>query len=329
MTLFLFLLFIFLIFKNYSFFNKSNFNKRVIGLILFFAYAVIGKFIILNSIWLLPLDQLTLDYDLSFAFFPTLILFKGDLKGKKPKIAKPLANTGSGESISNNLDSPNFTSIVVWGTNLSTNVGYPRFSPLVSNMVILPSQMLSLFTGLLLSDGWLFLASKRSINACFGFSQSFAHFGYLWHVFTLLAHYCSSYPALRIRMRLGTVTLSLQFFTRSLPCLTALFNLWYFNGRKIIPANIFHDLTPLALAHWIMGDGTAHNNGLVLCTDSNSLEEVIRLMNVLMIKYDLICSIHTKRPGQYRIYISVKSMDKVRELVKPYMVNSMLYKIGL
>lgn len=51
-------------------------------------------------------------------------------------------------------------------------------------------------------------------------------------------------------------------------------------------------------------------------------------MNVLIIRYDLICTIH-KQKGQSMIYISAKSMPKVRELVAPFMVPSMLYKIHL
>jgi hypothetical protein len=36
-----------------------------------------------------------------------------------------------------------------------------------------------------------------------------------------------------------------------------------------------------------MGDGAIKNKGLVLCTDSFTLQEVIKLRNVLDIKYDI------------------------------------------
>lgn len=44
-------------------------------------------------------------------------------------------------------------------------------------------------------------------------------------------------------------------------------------------------LTPEALAHLIMGDGTSdHGRGVVLCTDSYTLQDVIKLMNKKNIK---------------------------------------------
>ena len=55
---------------------------------------------------------------------------------------------------------------------------------------------------------------------------------------------------------------------------------------------------------------------------------MVRLVNVLIIRYDLICFIRENRPGQYRVYISGKSMNKLRAIVLPYMDKSMLYKIN-
>lgn len=104
-------------------------------------------------------------------------------------------------------------------------------------------------------------------------------------MFSSLAHYCSAYPNLRIRSRFNKQTISLQFFTRSLPCLTELHPLFYPNRVKLIPQNIYELLTPVALAHLIMGDGSTQRHGLILCTDSYTLSEIIRLMNVLMIRY--------------------------------------------
>lgn len=41
-------------------------------------------------------------------------------------------------------------------------------------------------------------------------------------------------------------------------------------------------LTPVALAHLIMGDGGVRNHGLVLCTNSFVTKDVVRLLNVLV-----------------------------------------------
>ena len=79
-----------------------------------------------------------------------------------------------------------------------------------------------------------------------------------------------------------------------------------------------------------MGDGKlVESGGLRLCTNSYSLKEVILLMSVLIYRYDLNCTIHKADTNQFMIFIPKNSMEKVRNLVKPYMVSSMFYKIHL
>jgi len=86
-----------------------------------------------------------------------------------------------------------------------------------------------------------------------------------------------------------------------MPCLTELHSLFYLNGSarreqarlrcaagvKIIPQDIYNMLTPVALAHMVMGDGSVSRHGLILCTNSYSVQDVVRLMNVLIIRYIL------------------------------------------
>lgn len=222
------------------------------------------------------------------------------------------------------------TELVIWGSNLQSTIGEGRFTKVVRDMIRLPALQFSILVGLLLSDGWLSIATSTSLNARLGFKQSLAKSEYLLFVFNLLSHYCSNLPALVKGKKLGIAFYGVQFFTRSLPCFTELYNLFYVNKKKLIPAGIYNMLTPVALAHWIMGDGVFYKNkGITLCTDSYSVQDTVRLMNVLMIRYDLKCSLHLHREGQYRIYISSKSMESLTRIVKPYMTPCMFYKLGL
>ena len=75
-----------------------------------------------------------------------------------------------------------------------------------------------------------------------------------------------------------------------------------------------------------MGDGAKRNKGIVLCTDSFTLKEVILLMNILTIKFDLNCSIHNDG-NKYRIFINNISLNKILNKIKPYFDNHFLYKI--
>lgn len=219
-------------------------------------------------------------------------------------------------------------SVVLFGKNLASTVGI-KFSRTQLAMIRIAPYQYSVVIGLLLSDGWVIIASKTSKNARLGFKQSLAHFEYLWFVFNLLSHYCSSSPCLRTGTRAGNRSYDLEFFTRSMPCITELRSLFYPNGVKIVPHNIYELLTPIALAHMIMGDGAAQSHGLIICSDSYSIEDIVRLItHVLIIKYRLDCTLRVNRKNQYRIYIRQSSMPLLQDIVRPHFHSSMLYKIG-
>lgn len=184
--------------------------------------------------------------------------------------------------------------------------------------------------GLILSDGWLTFGSKTHKNARLGFKQSVDRAAYVLFVFNLLSHYCSNSATVTINRRAGKVNYGLQFFTRSMSCITKLHSIFYPNGVKIVSHNIYELLTPIALAHLVMGDGTWSRHGLNLCTNSFS---IVRLMNVLMIRYRLECTIHLKRRQnqkiEYLIYIRQGSIPLLRSIVSSYLHPSMYYKLGL
>lgn len=220
-------------------------------------------------------------------------------------------------------------SLVVWGTNLTSQVGSARFTKQITEMIALPPYQKSVVVGLILSDGMLRYAAKRSKNVLLLFGQSLAHSSYVWFVFFILSHYCKSLPVCRPRKRGENIFWIVEFATRSLPCLNEFYSLFYVNGIKVIPDNIYDLLSPVALAHVIMGDGSIQRHGLILCTDSYSVQDVVRIMNVLIIRYRLKCTLRYHRSTQSRIYISEQSMPLLRQIVKPYMCSSMLYKIKL
>lgn len=83
----------------------------------------------------------------------------------------------------------------------------------------------------------------------------------------------------------------------------------------MIPVNQINELlTPagilirIALAFWIMGDGETNPFGLRLCTDSFSVQDVVRLIKVLIIRYNLKCSLHIKKGKAiivFRFYLNL------------------------
>lgn len=194
-------------------------------------------------------------------------------------------------------------------------------------MVKFPPYERSVIVGLVLSDGWLRLPAVRSKNALLGFLQSGTNGKYFLEVFWSISHYCSSYPKFKIRSRFGKQNSSWELNTRAMLCFTELYSLFYSKGVKVIPENIYELLTPVALAHFIMGDGSGSRHGLLLCTDSFTISEVVKLINVLIIRYRLNCTLRFHSPTQPRIYIRESSIGKLRGIVEPYMFSSMLYKL--
>lgn len=74
-----------------------------------------------------------------------------------------------------------------------------------------------------------------------------------------------------------------------------------------------------------MGDGAKRNKGIVLCTDNFTLKEVVLLLNILNIKFDLDCKIHIDNK-YYRIFFNKKSLNKIFNYIKPYFEDHFWFK---
>jgi LAGLIDADG DNA endonuclease family len=61
--------------------------------------------------------------------------------------------------------------------------------------------------------------------------------------------------------------------------------MFYVNGKKIIPLELYNMLDYEGLAYWIMGDGTKTGNGMVLQTQSFTIKECVFIISVLIHKF--------------------------------------------
>lgn len=103
--------------------------------------------------------------------------------------------------------------------------------------------------------------------------------------------------------------------------------MFYQGSNKLVPLDIYNLLTPIALTFWIMGDGLGNFwKGLYLCTDSFSNYDIVRLMKVLLIRYNINSSLVTVL-GKSRIYIPSTESNKISKLVVGYIHPTMLYKL--
>ena len=121
---------------------------------------------------------------------------------------------------------------------------------------------------------------------------------------------------------------SLRFKTKRNPIFNQIHDYFYNGQIKILPQNIQHYLTPLALAIWFMDDGSKCGPGIRFATNKYSIQDVERLCHILNNKFSLIATSNKcGRPHQRVIYISSKSINKFYNIVKPYILPEMLYKI--
>jgi hypothetical protein len=116
-----------------------------------------------------------------------------------------------------------------------------------------------------------------------------------------------------------------QFVTRTNPVFTEWHSRFY-RDRKIVPSDIAHDLSPLALAVWLMDDGAADYAGVTFQTHSFSREEVDRLATVLRTRFHLSTGIRANRGG-WIIYIYAASVPQLSEIVQPHLLEDFSYKL--
>lgn len=124
-----------------------------------------------------------------------------------------------------------------------------------------------------------------------------------------------------------------KFFTKSLPCLHSLYDKFFKVGRKEVSLELLYGLTPIALAVWFMDDGSSHKNTLYLHTCGLSENSVENVVSYFRDKYGIFFKKRKRNnlyAGKVGFDLSVcqsKGGYKFMELVAPYIIPSMQYKI--
>ena len=195
-------------------------------------------------------------------------------------------------------------------------------------------------TGVLLGDGCLKMNGKHALLSIQQTDEALVNL--LWTI-------CNKYGLIskqvkclsRINKITGNDKKKVYYFqTLTFPYFTFLFNEWYKLdniqkiNKKIVPISVKENLTPIALAHWIMGDGTfdgGRAQRIIICTDSFELSEVNRLRFIILNKYNINSYVKSFQNGNnlvHRIVISGENRKRFQLLISPYIVPSLLYRIG-
>lgn len=196
--------------------------------------------------------------------------------------------------------------------------------------------IISIIFGSLLGDGY---AEYRKNGTRIAFYQEGKHLSYILWLHKIISNlgYCNPIlPKIQTRLgKKGIVRKIVRFKTWTYSSLNWIWDLWYVNGIKTVPSNVGEYLDPLALAIWIMVDGSRAGSGLKLSTNSFSYSDCLLIVKVLYENFNLKASVQSSGAtaanslnSQYVIYIWKESMPLLCEIVEPYVHSSMKYKLG-
>lgn len=172
------------------------------------------------------------------------------------------------------------------------------------------------------------------------------HAAYLEHKYQVLSSYCTTGPISGqvFDDRTGNIYYRSYFNTVVHSDFLVFGNMFYVYDKKLrkmvkrVPTDqvLGKFLTESALAYMYMDDGAlkwkGHSNAMRICTESFPPEDVTRLRGVIFNKFKIVTSQRKKtRDGVYvgdRIVIPEKSSAAFRDLIKPYLVDCMKYKVS-
>lgn len=192
----------------------------------------------------------------------------------------------------------------------------------------LPPFLVEAAIGMLLGDASMY---RVSTHALIKFEQGYQQLAFISHLFELFAQYCFM-TELGVRMtlsgpRIGLIK-SYWFKTFSHPSFTAIWDLFYVDGKKIILAGlVLNHVTAVSLAYWIMCDGSLNGNTMILHTQGFSLDENMIISSELNQKFGFNSGVIPHKNKYWVVRIPAANAGVLRDLISPYMIPSMLYKV--
>lgn len=210
---------------------------------------------------------------------------------------------------------------------------------------LISDKTLEVITGELLGDGHI-SSGDNSYRLQFTFASNILD--YVNHLkFNVLKEVCNDskptpYPKENPKQY--------WFASKAMPLFKDLHSQWYkinnninYKNRdkfiKVLPKNIYDLLTPISIAHWLMGDGyyNTKEECIYFCTDNFTKDEVLLLIDILDKKFKIKSNISNRnyldkdnnQINHFRIRLPKDSTLKLIKLVKRYIIPIMKYKLGI
>ena len=186
--------------------------------------------------------------------------------------------------------------------------------------------------GTILGDGFLQKTGKN--NARLRLEHSLKQQDYLIWKCKILNNFFQKKPEIleRFNLKFGKSYQYIRNQSYSGLEFGKLHQLFYVDGKRIIPNEFFKLLKePMSLAVWFMDDGYYYPRDRIAYIylpklDSNSTNN---LLIALKMNYGLSPQLKIKKRGEYVLIFTVKDTAKLIQIIKPYIIKSMSYKIPL
>ncbi len=176
-----------------------------------------------------------------------------------------------------------------------------------------PTEM-EIIVGCLLGDGTL---SKSGKHYRLRVEHTARHKEYVKWKHNLLSRLCIS------NIQYSRSNSSYRFGTVGHPTISSLRQKWYPSGNKII-AKKFR-ITPKQLAIFFMDDGTRHRDTINISVHNFARKDIENLQGQLK-NFNIKTTINSDSKG-FRLYVLKQSYANFKQLVKPYIVKCMAYKL--
>lgn len=97
--------------------------------------------------------------------------------------------------------------------------------------------------------------------------------------------------------------------------------IFYKENKKIFSENLI--LSPQSLAVWYMDDGSWSDKRCIISTESFNKDSINRIQNNLYKQFNLETALRSNK----KLLIRQNSVNKFREIISPYIIPSMKYKV--
>lgn len=197
-----------------------------------------------------------------------------------------------------------------------------------SETLQLDSQQRAIVVGLLLGDGHLETRNNGKTYRL-KIEHSLTQKEYVDWLYTIFRNHTMTEPRVKNQVVKEKEYQKYVFSTLSSGSLRFYGQQFYPKGKKVVPKIIGKLLTPLSVAVWFMDDGSLKSNvhrARIINTQGFEKKDINLLRQVLVNKFQVKSTLRKQKEG-WQIYIPAVESTKFIQLVEPYIVPSMQYKI--